>query len=76
MVKWDNPESSAKGSFVPIGKAYPSNAKICRSFRAEVALKAPKTMEGVACADKDGNWAIANMVFAKLDDGAKSPSPR
>ena len=33
-VNWDNPQSGAKGSFTPVGQAYPMDARICRAFLA------------------------------------------
>src|ERR1700730_5386323 len=35
VVGWDNPDSGNKGSFAPVGKAYPLNSKICRVFFAK-----------------------------------------
>ncbi|ACK50056.1 hypothetical protein Msil_1087 [Methylocella silvestris BL2] len=65
-VGWDNPESGAKGSFAPLGKAYPSDAKICRAFRTDVQRKgATNAMDGVACADKNGDWGILEIRPAK-----------
>jgi surface antigen len=62
-VSWDNPQSGASGAFAPIGKAYPYEARICRKFRTDIAQKAgAKAMQGVACADKDGAWTIADLA--------------
>jgi surface antigen len=73
-VSWDNPQSGVKGSFAPIGKAYPSDAKVCRGFKTEVERKSgAKTMQGVACADKTGEWTIAEIAPPASDTGAKSP---
>ncbi len=66
LVGWENPQSGAKGSFAPVGKAYPQDAKICRAFKTEVARKAgAETMQGVACADKGGDWTIAEISGPK-----------
>jgi surface antigen len=60
-VAWNNPDSGAKGTFVPVGKAYPENERICRAFLAEIDLKTgDKSMQGTACADKDGNWSVTD----------------
>ena len=77
-VSWDNPQSGVKGSFSPTSKAYPSDAKVCRRFSADVERKAGgKTMQGVACADKSGEWSIAEMASPVADKSAKSPpAPR
>lgn len=76
LVSWDNPQSGAKGSFVPVGKAYPSDAKICRGFKTVVDWKITRTMQGIACASKDGDWTIAEMAPATPGAGEKSASAR
>lgn len=66
LVSWDNPESGAKGSFAPLGKAYASDARICRAFRTEVESKsASQSVQGVACSDKGGEWTIAQINPSK-----------
>jgi len=58
-VAWNNPDTGSKGSFVPVGKAYPANDRVCRAFLADMSLKvSDKSVQGTACADKDGNWAV------------------
>jgi surface antigen len=60
LVGWDNPESGNKGSFVPVGKAYPLDSGICRVFLAELDRKgAEQSLQGTACADAKGEWTIA-----------------
>lgn len=60
LVGWENPASGNKGSFVPLSKPYPSDAKICRVFLAKVDRKgAEESMQGTACANKQGEWSIA-----------------
>ncbi|MGH6812803.1 MAG: RT0821/Lpp0805 family surface protein [Methylocella sp.] len=60
LVGWDNPDSGNKGSFTPVGKAYPLAAGICRVFLAEVDRKGDEqTLQGTACSDKQGEWTIA-----------------
>ena len=74
-VKWDNPRSGASGAFAPAGKAYPSDAKICRAFATQIERKAgAAAMRGVACADKDGAWTIAAIAPSSAEESAKSPS--
>lgn len=61
-VGWDNPQSAGRGSFSPTGQPYPVDARICRAFRAELQRKAvARTMDGVACVDKGGEWAISTI---------------
>ncbi|MGH6852186.1 MAG: RT0821/Lpp0805 family surface protein [Methylocella sp.] len=60
LVGWDNPASGNKGSFTPAGEPYPLAAGICRAFLAEVDRKGDAhAMQGTACADKRGEWTIA-----------------
>lgn len=60
LVGWDNPDSGTKGSFTPVGKPYPLDAKICRAFLAEVSRKdGAQTLQGTACSDRSGAWSIA-----------------
>ena len=60
LVGWDNPDSGNKGSFTPVGKPYPLEAGICRVFLAEVDRKGDEqAMQGTACANKQGEWMIA-----------------
>lgn len=62
LVGWANPESGAKGSFTPIGAAYPSDAKICRVFLSQIDRKGnARSMRGTACSEKAGDWAIAEI---------------
>jgi surface antigen len=60
-VAWDNPDSGAKGTFTPVGQAYPADSKVCRAFLAQVAsAKGDRSVTGTACADKSGDWAIVS----------------
>jgi len=55
LVGWDNPDSGNKGSFTPVGKPFPLEARICRVFLAEVDCKGDEhAMQGTACSDKRG----------------------
>jgi len=63
LVAWDNPESGHKGSFTPVGKAYPADAKICRVFLSRIDRKGnEQSMQGTACADKGSDWTIAEIA--------------
>jgi surface antigen len=60
LVGWENPDSGNRGSFIPVGKAYPLNAGICRVFLAELDHKGnAQSLQGTACANKAGEWTIA-----------------
>lgn len=61
-VHWDNPQSGAKGSFTPVGQAYPLDGKICRSFLAEVAASDNvEKLQGVACREKTAEWTLTEI---------------
>ena len=61
-VNWDNPDSGAKGSFVPVGKAYPLDGQVCRAFLAEIERKGQdRSLRGTACADRSGEWAVTEV---------------
>lgn len=60
LVAWENPDSGAKGSFTPAGKAYASDAGVCRIFLGQIDRKGDaRSMQGTACSKKDGEWTIA-----------------
>lgn len=60
MVGWENPDSGNKGSFTPVGNAYPQNSEICRVFLAEVHSRGDaQTLRGTACSEKGEEWVIA-----------------
>ena len=61
LVGWDNPESGNKGSFMPVGKAYPSECRdlpgLSRRARPQGATNSP-SREPLARI-KEGEWTIA-----------------
>lgn len=60
LVGWENPESGDKGSFTPVGRAFPLNSGICRVFIAELERKGnAQAIQGTACSEKGGEWTIA-----------------
>ncbi|WOJ90018.1 RT0821/Lpp0805 family surface protein [Methylocapsa polymorpha] len=66
VVGWDNPESGNKGSFTPVGKAYPANERICRIFVSQIERKGnEQSMRGTACTEKGGDWTIAEVAPSK-----------
>jgi surface antigen len=61
-VNWDNPQSGVRGSFTPVGAAYPSGDDICRAFLADIGGKAaPRQLQGVGCREKGGEWRISDL---------------
>jgi surface antigen len=61
-VNWDNPQTGAKGSFTPVGQAYPIDGKICRSFLADLSANdAVEKLQGAACREKSAEWALTEV---------------
>lgn len=61
-VTWENPQSKAKGSFVPVGQAWAKDDLICRTFLADLGGSHPqRQLQGNACRDKGGEWRIGKV---------------
>jgi surface antigen len=61
-VNWDNPQTGAKGSFVAVAHAYPSEDGICRAFISNIsAMEASESLQGTACRDKLGEWSLSDV---------------
>lgn len=61
-VNWDNPQSGAKGSFTPVGQAYPLDGKVCRAFLADIsASETVEKLQGAACREKSAEWALTEV---------------
>jgi surface antigen len=61
-VNWDNPQSGARGSFTPVGQAYPLDGKICRAFLADVTTKdQQERLQGAACREKTAEWTLQDV---------------
>jgi surface antigen len=70
-VNWDNPETGAKGSFVAVAHAYPSDYGICRAFISNISAKeASESLQGTACRDKLGEWSLSDVRPWKRANGA------
>ncbi len=62
IVRWDNPDSGAKGSVSPIGNAFLVQHDICRVFIAAVVEKAREDwFQGTACRVTPGEWRIKDV---------------
>ena len=65
-VKWENPNSGAKGSFTPSGQAFPVEGKICRAFTGEIySGQDEEKLDGSACREKSDDWALSDVKLAK-----------
>ena len=58
-IDWANPATGGQGSFTALAGEFPQNARMCRAFVADVgAGTKQKTLEGLACKDALGEWAV------------------
>ena len=58
-VSWDNPETTLKGNFVPVGRPFVQSDEICRAFLATVTGQGSgSSLQGTACRPSGGEWAI------------------
>jgi surface antigen len=62
MVSWDNPGSGNKGSFKPLGPAYPADGRICRGFAETIVQNgAAKDAQGKACTVAgSADWIVSD----------------
>jgi surface antigen len=61
-VRWDNPDSGAKGTFGAVGNAFLINHTICRMFVATVSVKEPdQWLQGNACRASASDWTIKDV---------------
>ncbi|MCE4225816.1 hypothetical protein HCU64_18860 [Methylobacterium sp. C25] len=61
-VKWENPETTMRGSVNPTGLPYVANDEICRDFLASVV--APTTsrfVRGTGCKPSGGAWELKRL---------------
>jgi surface antigen len=63
-VVWSNPQSGAKGNFVPLAQPYPKDDGICRAFTAVVEVKGQtaRTLRSSACRRNGGEWVINKVT--------------
>jgi surface antigen len=62
VVRWENPDSAAKGSFGPVGNAYLMKDDICRVFVATLSAKSPEELfQGSACRISHSEWQIREL---------------
>jgi surface antigen len=62
LVRWENPDSGAKGTFAPVGNAFLAQHDICRVFVTSVAEKSREDwFEGTACRINPGEWRMRDV---------------
>jgi surface antigen len=65
QVSWDNPATTMKGTFTPVGAPFVKNDEICRSFSAHLSGPSAATLHGTACRPSGGEWAIKDVKAQK-----------
>lgn len=66
QVSWDNPDTTLKGAFTPVGQPFVKNDEICRSFMAHVTGQGvASSLQGTACRPSGGEWVIKDTKPAK-----------
>ncbi len=61
-VAWSNAQTGARGSFVSVAKAYPTEDRICRAFIAKVeATEGSEELQGTACRDASSEWELEDV---------------
>ena len=62
LVAWDNPETSFKGNFTPVGQPFVKGDEICRAFLASLNGQAvSSSLQGTACRLSGAEWAIKDV---------------
>ena len=65
-VKWDNPETTLRGSVNPTGLPYVANDLVCRDFLASVISPAgSRFVRGTGCKPSGGEWTLTKVRAAK-----------
>jgi surface antigen len=61
-VRWDNPDSGARGTVAAVGGPYLQGDTICRNFIASAQVASPETWrQGRACRLSPGEWDIREL---------------
>jgi surface antigen len=65
QVSWDNPDTTRKGNFTPMGAPFVKNDEICRTFSAQLSGPSSASLQGTACRPSGGEWTIKEIKPAK-----------
>ena len=65
-VSWSNPSTGDRGTYTPVGHAYPADGRICRAFLGTVHQgEDDRSIQGTACAATGGDWAVTDAKPVK-----------
>jgi len=65
QVSWDNPASTRKGTFTPLGAPFVKNDEICRAFSANLSGPSSSSLHGTACRPSGGEWTLKEVKPGK-----------
>ena len=69
-VKWDNPDTSLRGTINPTGLPYVAQDLICRDFLASViAPGGSRFVRGTGCKPSGGEWELKKIRTGKAAPG-------
>jgi surface antigen len=72
-VKWDNPETSLRGTINPTGLPYVAHDLICRDFLASVIAPGNnRFVRGTGCKPSGGEWELKRIRTGKAGSGKTS----
>lgn len=61
-VSWDNPDTTLRGTFTPVGQPFVKSDEICRAFLATVTGQGAETLlQGTACRPSGGEWSVRDV---------------
>ena len=61
QVSWDNPATTRKGTFTPMGAPFVKDDEICRSFSAHLSGPSSAALQGTACRPSGGEWTLKEV---------------
>ncbi|WP_312895150.1 RT0821/Lpp0805 family surface protein [Microvirga sp.] len=61
QVSWDNPATTRKGTFTPVGAPFVKNDEICRSFSAHLSGPSVSALQGTACRPSGSEWTLKEV---------------
>lgn len=65
QVSWDNPATSRKGTFTPVGAPFVKNDEICRTFSAHLSGPSTAALQGTACRPSGSEWVLKEIKPVK-----------
>jgi surface antigen len=62
QVSWDNPDTTMRGHFTPVGHPFVMDDEVCRRFLAPVVGQvSTSSLQGTACRPSGEEWAVKSV---------------